>query len=145
MNLLASLVGLVVLAEGLIGISVPGSLVAIARDVLTPTSLYGVAIANAMCGLVQVLAAPASRMPRTLRTAGFTAIALSVLLAGAGYDRVMQALSAWLSLGSTNMRVVALLVSAAGGTLVYGSVRFECIPDVPELHNARTPQATIAR
>jgi len=144
MNLLASLVGLVVLAEGLIGISLPGSLVSIARGLLTPSSLYVVALTNVACGLVQVLAAPASRMPRTVRTVGFLSIAVGLLMAAAGYGRVEQALGAWLSLGSTNIRVGALLVAALGGTLVYASSRFDCASEFDELRDASTPQ-TIAR
>jgi uncharacterized membrane protein YidH (DUF202 family) len=118
--------------------------VSIASGFLTPSSLYVVAIINVVCGLVQVVAAPASRLPRTVRTAGFFAIAVGLLMAAAGYDRVQQVFAAWLSLGSTNIRIGALLVAAVGGTLVYGSARFECVPEFADLHDARTPQ-TIAR
>ena len=148
MNLLASLIGLIVLAEGMIAISLPGSLVSIARQLLTPSSLYAVAIANVVSGLVLVLAARRSRMPRTLRTAGWFSVAIGILLVGAGFERVIRGLDAWLTIGPANIRVAAALVAALGGTLVYGSGRFDSLADagdVRAVQDTRTPQTTIAR
>ena len=147
MNLLASLIGLVVLAEGLIGISLPGSLVSIARGLLTPSSLYALAITNVVCGLVLVLAAAPSRLPRIVRTVGFFSIAVGVLMASVGFTHVMQALDAWLSLGPNNIRIAAALVAGLGVTLVYGGVRFDRTPEYVDEHDLRdAPVAhTIAR
>jgi len=144
MNLLATLVGLVLLAGGLIGTSLPGSLVSIARANLTPTSLYVVASVTVVSGCLQILAAGRSRMPRTVRAAGFGGVVSGLLLAVAGLDRVTVGLSLWLALGPTNIRIAAACVAALGVTLVYGSARFTDVLDVSHIREARTAQ-TIAR
>jgi len=144
MNLLASLIGLLFLAEGLIGISLPGSLSTIGRGLVTQPVLYGSGVVYAVFGVVQLLAASNSRLPRMIRGSGFVLIASGVALPFIGVTRVIAFVDWWLSLDPANIRLGALAVAAFGGLLVYGSCRLDEVEGIEEL-TASGPHATIAR
>jgi len=145
MNLLASLVGLLLLAEGLIGISLPGSLSSIGRGLLTPSVLYGVGVVYVVIGVVQLLAAPKSRLPRMIRATGFVTMASGFALPVIGVARILAFVDWWLSLDPMNIRLGAVAVAVFGGLLVYGSgCRFGEVEEFDEFP-ASAPQTTIAR
>jgi hypothetical protein len=73
----AVLIGLVVIAVGIMGVVAPDALVTIGRYVVTPVGLYIVAIVRIGVGLVIIGASRLSRLPRTLRVFG-----VLVLVAG---------------------------------------------------------------
>jgi hypothetical protein len=144
MNLLASLIGLLFLAEGLIGISLPGSLSSIGRGLVSPSALYGSGAVYVVFGVVQLLAASNSRLPRMIRGSGFVLIASGVALPFIGVTRVIAFVDWWLSLDPTDIRLGAFAVAAFGGLLVFGSSRLQEVEAVEDL-TASGPHATIAR
>ena len=125
MNLLAMIVGLLVVAVGAVGMAVPDALVAIGRDLVTPTGLYVIAVMRIAIGLVLVLAASTSRMPRTVRVLGGIVFIAGLTTPMFGVDRARAVMDWWVSQGPWFMRCSAILAVAFGGFIIYagGSAR----------------------
>ena len=70
MRIAALLVALFAIVVGVVGIFMPDSLITIGRYVATPVGLYVIAAIRVAIGLVLMLVAPTSRVPRTLRVVG---------------------------------------------------------------------------
>jgi hypothetical protein len=70
MRIAALLVALFAIVVGVVGIFTPDSLMTIGRYVVTPVGLYAIAALRVGIGLVLMLVAPISRVPRTLRVLG---------------------------------------------------------------------------
>jgi len=86
---------------------------------MTPAGLYAIAALRIAIGLVFVLAAPASRAPRTLRVLGLIVIIAGLTTPWFGVARA-QAILNWLaSAGPFWTRVDAGVAMALGGFLVY--------------------------
>lgn len=119
MNLLAMIVGLLVVAVGAVGMAVPDALVAIGRDLVTPTGLYVIAVVRVGIGLVLVLAASTSRMPRTLRVVGGIVIIAGLTTPMFGVDRARAVMDWWVSQGPLFTRFAAVLAVAIGGFIIY--------------------------
>ena len=121
LNLIAALTGLVIVAVGMVGLSLPGSVVAIARRSLTPNGMYVFAAIRALVGLVMLVAAATSRLPNTLRVAGVLLILSAIVSPIVGFDGTRGAMEWFLSRDTGVIRVIALLLMIAGGCLVYAS------------------------
>ncbi len=112
MRLLGLVIGAVVILGSAISFAAPDLRLSLERSVITPAGLYAIAALRIAIGLVFVLAAPASRAPRTLRVLG-----LIVIIAGLTTPR---AVLNWLaSAGPLLMRLDAGVGMAIGGFLVY--------------------------
>ncbi len=70
MRIAALLVALFAIVVGVVGIFTPDSLVTIGWYVVTPVGLAAIAALRVAIGLVLMLVAPISRVPRTLRVVG---------------------------------------------------------------------------
>src|SRR5947209_19833197 len=77
MRLLGLVVGVLVILGSAISFAVPDLRLSLERSMTTPAGFYAIAALRIGIGLVFVLAAPASRAPRTVRVLG-----LIVLIAG---------------------------------------------------------------
>ena len=86
---------------------------------ITPAGLHGIAVLRIAIGLVFVLAAPASRAPRTLRVLGVIVIIGGLITPSFGVVRTRAVMGWWASGGPLFMRLAAGLAMAIGGFLVY--------------------------
>lgn len=123
MNLLAIVVGLLIVAVGVVGMTAPDSLVTIGRNALTPTGLYVIAVLRVCIGIVLILAAPTSRMPKTLRVLGAVAVIGGITTPLFGVDRSRAVVSWWVSQSPLFLRLAALFAAAFGSFIIYASGR----------------------
>lgn len=94
-TLVATALAVALAAIGAIGVVSPALLVELARPLLSPGALYGVAAIRVAFGVVLLLAAPPSRMPRTVRALGVFLIVAGVLTPVLGAERALAILDWW--------------------------------------------------
>ena len=119
MRLLALVIGVLVILVGAIGVAAPDVFLSVGRSVITPGGLYAIAAVRVAIGLVLLLAAPASRAPRTLRVLGVIVIIAGLTTPWFGVARSLAVLDWWTSVGPSLRRLEAGLAVALGGFLVY--------------------------
>ena len=119
MKALALLVGLFIVAIGVVGIIAPDSLVRIGQFSVTPTGLYVVAALRVCIGLVLVGVSSASRTPRTLRVFGVIALVAGLGTPLFGVARAGAVLNWWSAQGPAFLRLWAGLPVAFGGFILY--------------------------
>jgi len=112
-------IGAVLIVVSAISFAVPGVRLSVERTILTTTGLYAIAVVRIALGLGFLLAAPASRAPRTIRVFGLIAIIAGLLTPWFGVERA-RALMNWLeNAGPLLMRLDAVAAMAIGAFLVY--------------------------
>ena len=119
MRLLGLVIGLLVILVGAAGLAVPNVLLSLGQSAATPGGLYARAALRFALGLIFVLAAPASRAPRTLRVLGVIMIIAGLTTLWLGIAHVRAILDSWTATGLLGMRLVACVAMAIGGLLVY--------------------------
>ena len=119
MRLPALVIGVLVLLVGAIGVAAPDVFLSVGRSVITPGGLYAIAALRIALGLVFLLAAPASRAPRTLRVLGVLVIIAGLTTPWFGVARSLAVLDWWASVGPSLRRLEAGVAVALGGLLVY--------------------------
>jgi flagellar biosynthesis protein FliR len=119
MRIAALLVALFAIVVGVVGIFTPDSLTTIGRYVVTPVGLYVIAAVRVAGGLVLMLVAPNSRVPRTLRVVGAVVLVAGLVTPLFGVERARAILDWESTQGSAFIRVVAGLVLAAGGFVAF--------------------------
>lgn len=118
-NVLVAIVGLVMAGLGLTGVASPPVLFGIAKSLLTTNGLYAIAALRLAIGVLFFLAAPASRMPKTLRALGVLVFVSGIVTALVGVEFAVGMLD-WFGLqGPAFMRVMAALATAFGAFIVY--------------------------
>lgn len=119
MKQLVVLIGLLIIAIGVIVLAVPDALVQVGRQIVTPTGLNVAAVVRVVIGLVLILAASSSRMPTTLRIVGAVIFIAGIATPFFGVDRA-RVIFDWGSAQSPSLiRLVGVLAVAAGSFLVY--------------------------
>jgi hypothetical protein len=104
---------------GLVGVAAPAVLLELARSLIVPPALYGVAVVRVAFGVLLILVATGSRLPRTLRLVGAFIVVAGLLTPFLGAIRIDEALT-WFSANRTTLfRLLALLPILAGAFLVY--------------------------
>ena len=119
MRLLGLVVGAFVILGSAISFAIPDLRLSLERSVITLGGLYAIAAARIAIGLVFVLAAPASRTPRTLRVLGLIVIIAGLATPSFGVARARTVVNWLASSGPLLMRVDAGVGMAFGGFLVY--------------------------
>jgi uncharacterized membrane protein len=119
MRLLGLVIGVLVILGSAIIFAAPDALLSLGRSVITPGGLYVIAGLRIVFGLVFVLAAPASRAPRTLRVLGVIVIIAGLATPWFGVARARAVLDWWASAGPSFIRLAACAAMAIGGLLVY--------------------------
>jgi hypothetical protein len=119
MRIAALLVALFVVVVGVVGILTPDSLMTIGRYVVTPVGLYAVAALRVAIGLVLMLVAPISRVPRTLRVVGAVVLVAGLATLFVGVERTRAILDWESTQGTALIRVGAGLALAIGGFLAF--------------------------
>src|SRR5437762_7223518 len=107
MRLLGLFIGVLLIVGGAIGVAAPDALLSLGRWVATPGGLYAVAGLRIALGVIFVLAAPASRAPRTVRVIGVVAIVAGLTTPLFGVARTRAILDWWASGGPWAMRLAA--------------------------------------
>ena len=115
----AALIGLLMIAGGVIGILAPDGLVTIGRYVVTPAGLYIVAILRIGIGLVFIGASRASRSPKILRVFGAIAVVAGLTTPFFGVERSLAVLNWWSAQGPALSRLVAGFILAFGSFIVH--------------------------
>ena len=119
MRLLGLVIGALVILGSATSFAAPDLRLALERSVLTPAGLYAIAALRIAIGLVFVLAAPASRAPRTLRGLGVVVIMAGLATPWFGVARATAVLNWFASAGPLLIRLNAGVGMAIGGFLVY--------------------------
>ena len=121
MNRLAIFFGCVIAGIGLVGVAAPSVLLEVSSFVLTESGLYAAAAFRIVMGVVLIVAAAPSRMPRTVRVLGVLILIGGIATPFLGVDRV-RALVDWGSaLGPMYMRAWAGLAVALGLFVIYAA------------------------
>jgi hypothetical protein len=118
-RLLGLVIGALVTLGSAISFATPGLRLSLERSVITPTGLYAIAALRIAIGLVFVLAAPASRAPRTLRVLGLIVIIVGLTTPWFGVARARAVLDWFASAGPLLMRLDASVGMALGSLLLY--------------------------
>ena len=119
MRIAALLVALFVIVVGVVGIFTPDSLMTIGRYVVTPVGLYAIAALRVAIGLVLMLVAPISRVPRTLRVVGAVVLVAGLATPLFGVERTRAILDWESTQGTALIRVGAGLALAIGGFVAF--------------------------
>jgi hypothetical protein len=121
LNVAVMIVGLTVVALGLTGLVAPSQLLDLGRSLLTQNGLYAVTAVRVVFGVLLLLGARATRMPRTLRVIGSVIILAGLLTPLFGVAR-SQSMFSWLTAqGPDFVRVISLAAIAIGALVVYAS------------------------
>jgi hypothetical protein len=119
MRVAAFLIALFAIVVGVAGIVTPDSLMTIGRYVATPVGLYVIAAIRVAIGVVLMLVAPTSRMPRTLRVVGAVVLVAGLATPLFGVERTRAILDWESTQGTALVRVMAGLVLAIGGFIAF--------------------------
>ena len=119
MRWLGLVIGVLVLVGSAISFVAPDMLPRTPQWVTTPSGLYAVGALRVALGLVFVLAAPASRAPRTLRVLGLIVIIAGLSTPWFGVARARAVVNWLASAEPLLMRLDAVVGMAIGGFLVY--------------------------
>lgn len=118
-SLLALLIGLLLVVQGILGIVAPDVFVGSIRFMQTPPVLYVAAVLRVAFGVVLVCAAPGSRAPRFLRAFGFIIVIGGLLTPFVGVWASQHILDWWSAGGPALVRVFAGVSLALGFLIVY--------------------------
>ena len=120
MRLLGLAIGALVIVAGAISFAAPDLRLAIEGRVTTSAGLlFAIAALRIVIGLALVIAAQASRTPRTLRVLGFIVIAAGLMTPWFGIVRSRAVLNWFADAGPLWMRLDAAVGMALGGFLVH--------------------------
>jgi hypothetical protein len=118
-RLIATALALAIAAIGAVGVASPSHLLAFAQSLSEPIAIYAVAAVRVAFGVVLVLAAPGSRMPKTLRVIGIVIIIVGALTPFFGLEQAQALLSWWTSQPLWVMRAWSVLAIAFGAFVAY--------------------------
>jgi hypothetical protein len=121
MRILARSVAFLAVSVGILGLIAPDRLLALGTAMTTPTGLYAAAALRLFVGLALLIAASASRMPRTLRVIGVLAMIGGILTPLFGVDRSTAVVNWWTSQGPVLVRVPATVLALVGAFLMYAT------------------------
>ena len=119
MKRLVLAVGLLITTAGVVVSVVPSAVIRFAQHAVTPFELYGSAITRVGIGVLFIVAAPISRLPRLLRAFGIIAVMAGLVTPFLGVARA-QTIADWVSQqGLGLVRSFGLLALAIGAAVVY--------------------------
>jgi hypothetical protein len=117
----ALIIGLLILAQGLMGLAAPDAFVELVSWFQTPPVIYLAAVIRVMFGAVLVLAAAASRAPTFLRGLGALIVIGGALTPFIGVQFADVILGWWSEGGTTLVRSWAVGALVLGTLIVYAS------------------------
>lgn len=119
MRWLAFVIGLAVIAIGILGMAAPAILLDTARLSVTPLGLYVVATLRVAFGLVLLRVASISRAPRTLRILGVFIVVAGIITPFLGIERARAILEWWSAQGTVFFRISLALPVIFGLFIIY--------------------------
>jgi len=119
MRPLALLVAVFIICVGVTGIFMPESLLSIRQYVVTPKGLYAVGALRVGIGLVLMMVARVSRLPKTLRTLGAIVFVAGLATPIFGVDRARAVLDWQATQGTALIRIGAVLAVLAGAFVAF--------------------------
>jgi hypothetical protein len=119
LKLLVVVLGVIIAAIGLLGVTAPSVLLEFGRSLQTPSALYVIAAVRVTFGALLLWVASASRMPRTLRVIGSVIIIAGLLTPFIGIERAQAILDWWVGQGLAFTRAWAGLAVFFGFFIVY--------------------------
>jgi len=128
-------IGALLILASAISFTAPDLRLSLERSAITPVGLYAITALRIAIGLGLVLAAPASRAPRTLGVLGLIVIIAGLSTPLFGVARARTVVNWLASAGPLLMRLDAVIGMALGGFLVYVS---------RDGQEARTPDLRVA-
>ena len=114
MKYLAWIVALFIIAVGVTGLIAPDRLVSVRSFVATPAGLLAVAVVRIAIGVVLIMSAPASRMPRTLQVVGGIVLLAGLVTPLFGVERTKAVLAWEAAQGPWLIRLSGAIVVALG-------------------------------
>ena len=123
MRIVVLLIALVIIVMGGVGVVDPDKVMAMRREyVAIPRGVYTVGAIRVALGLLLILVAPASRMPKPMRVLGVLVCAQGLIqiigMPFVGLDRA-RAILEWEAMHPALLRVGALVAFATGGFIAY--------------------------
>jgi hypothetical protein len=119
LNVAVAIIGVVIAGVGVVGVLAPSLLLDLGRSLLTSSGLYTVAAIRIAFGVLLLLVASLSRMPRTLRVIGAVIILNGLVTPFFGVERSEALLNWFSSQGAAFVRAMALFAIAFGAFVVY--------------------------
>jgi hypothetical protein len=119
MRLLGLVLGALVILAGAISFAAPDLRLSLEGSMMTPARLYAIAAFRIAIGIVFMLAAPASRAPRTVRVLGLIVIVAGLATPWFGVARALAVVNWLASAGPLWMRLDAGVGMALGSFLIY--------------------------
>jgi uncharacterized membrane protein len=118
-KILATALGLIIVAIGVLGVATPSVLLEFGRSLQTTNALYIVAAVRVMFGAVLLWVAPASRTPKILRVLGVLIIVAGLFTPFFGVERARAMFDWWSTQGPLFTRVWAIVAVVFGLFIVY--------------------------
>jgi hypothetical protein len=110
---------------------VPGVLLLLMRDAVTPLGLYIAAAVRIAIGVVLIGAASVARTPTAMRVLGVIVVALGVMTPLFGADRARTLLDAWQLHGQLVLRLLATVGTLLGVFVMYAVTDGRRVPSRP--------------
>jgi uncharacterized membrane protein len=118
-KILATALGLLIVAIGVLGVATPSVLLEFGRSLQTTNALYIVAGVRVIFGAVLLWVAPASRTPKILRVLGVLIIVAGLFTPFFGVERSRAMFDWWSTQGPLFTRVWAIVAVVFGLFIVY--------------------------
>jgi hypothetical protein len=112
-------IGTLIALLGAVGIVAPTFLLSVSRPFLTPTGLYAAALIRVVFGAVLLMAAPGSRLPRTLRVLGAVIVVAGIATPLVGVERARAIVDWWAAHGPVLLRMWASVAVVLGAFVAY--------------------------
>ena len=121
MAIAARLIGLLIVAQGVLGLVAPELFASVVKAFQTPPVIYLAALIRIAVGVVLVLAAPASRVPTGLRCLGALIVIGGLLTPVLGVQFAKLVLAWWSEGGPAIIRIWAVAALAIGAFIVFAA------------------------
>jgi uncharacterized membrane protein len=118
-KILATALGLLIVAIGVLGVATPSVLLEFGRSLQTTNALYIVAGVRVIFGAVLLWVAPPSRTPKILRVLGVLIIVAGMFTPFFGVERSRAMFDWWSTQGPLFTRVWAIVAVVFGLFIVY--------------------------
>jgi hypothetical protein len=119
MRVVATVVGVVIIGAGVVGVVSPDVILTVGQYSLTPTGLYAIAALRVAFGLVFALAAPGSRAPKTLLVLGILVVGAGVTTALLGVERARAIYDVFSAQDLSVIRLLFMLIVVIGCLVTY--------------------------
>ena len=119
MKVLAFAIGIVILTIGVLGMIAPSLLISIGQLFVVPAAWYVLAVVRVAIGVLLLVVANSSRVPRALRVVAFVPLLAGLAIPFVGVSRAQEMVERWSLQESWLIRLSALPVIALGGFVAY--------------------------